>query len=987
LRRRGEFVITVWVVAICGPLHASGESRHFTVPAGEAADTLNLFGSQADRFVYYDPQVVRHQRTRALQGDYAVCDGLRRLLADSGLDFYLSANDTIYVDPRKSPQATPLSTPDQTQGPVLARIPHDIVYVEALALKETGLVHTEPSVQSQEVDISEIKESGSQNAPDLMRPFTFNFGGGVTENTQMFGREAPTNVAFGSGLNFRGLGSRATLVLLNGHRLAPSGSAGTFVDISNIPLSAVQEVQVISDGGSTLLGADAIGGVVNFVVRGDRVQPETRATFGGLGKSSLGEHLFSQSVVWQRDWGGGLLAAEFYDRDALYASQRAQATSDLTPWGGGNFGNPAGNPGTLVTTLPNGTQQYFGIPTGQDGTGLKASQLTAGPILHNLFEDATILPHQQRISVTGTADLKVSDDLSWWADALVNRRRVEAQSAALTAALSIPATNPWYLNPVPGSSVQVLYGFGSDLGPQTLRGRVDSGQFTVGFKHTAIRGWNVTGYVSYAGEYQRDVFGNLVNFTALQPYLDAIQPYLQSSDPITAFDAFGDGSHTNPATLAAIRSQRYAHYSSGLTTVSMTGSGPVLTLPTGKVFLTVGSDYRLQTFSSSLSATDSTPASTFDATRQMTALYGLAIVPLMGPDDSDGHPHRLELSAGVRDERYSDVGNALAPQLGLNFRATPDVSIRAGWAKLFRPPNLSDLSEAANLSMMFSLPDSNSRNGFSNTLVWTGGNRDLRSESAQSLTGGFTVTPAVLPELSVSATYFHTVFDQIIQNVDLPTTVLEDPQYSWLVSRDVTAAQRAQVCSGGQFVGTPAQCLNAPIGALVDVRLRNAATLKTDGIDIASRFVVHTPLGQLKFGVDSTYVLRYAQANTPTSPITSLLSQAHYPIAFRAKATTGWETHSFWSQAVMNYQGGYEDTDSVPNRPISPWSTWDVSAGYQLSDSAPWFSGQIQLIASALNVFNHDPPFLNNTIARLGYDQENGDLMGRRMSIQIQAKW
>jgi iron complex outermembrane recepter protein len=990
--RRCAIALAAIAVAIGGVFRAqpaAAEPRHFAVPAGEAAQTLVLFGHQADRFISYDFSHVQHQLTQGIDGDFEIADALRFMLNGSGLDFHLSDSGSVFVnviEPTADASALAAHPGSNSlkvgEGPRPVQRPLETVYVSYTPEAEEeqakrGAVPTNTSVEAVTLDAKDIEQSGAQNVPDLMRPITFNFGGGATEDTQVLGREAPTNTAYGSGLNLRGLGSRATLVLVDGFRLAPSGSSGLFFDISNIPLSAIQQIQVISDGDSTLLGEDAIGGIVNLQLRGSGTAPETRASFGGFGKSSLGEQLFSQSVVGHWDSGGGLLAAEYYDRDALFASERSQATSDLTPWGGSNFGSPTGNPGTLVTTLPDGTQQFFGIPAGQNGTGLKASQLTAGPLLHDLFQGTTVLPHQQRLSVIGTGDLKLSDDLILWGDALVSRRRVKDDSAGLTAALSIPTTNPWYVNPVPGSSVQVLYGFGPDLGSQTLEGEVYSGQLAGGATYAITSHWNVNGYLSYAGEYQRDIFGNLVNFTALQPYLN-------SSDPSTAFNAFGDGSYTNPTTLAAIRSQRYAHYRSAYYAASLTASGSVLTLPMGDVAVTFGTDYRYQTFASALSPTDSTAASTFAADRHMTALYAQGIVPLMGPDDSKRHPHRLELSAGVRDERYSDVGNALAPQLGLTFWATPSVSVRAGWAKLFRPPDLSDLSEASNVSTIAVLPDTH---GLTNALVWTGGNNDLRPESAQNLTGGFTVSPVSLPDLSVSATYFHTIFDQIIQSIDLPATVLQDPQYSWLVSRDVTAAQRAQVCAEGQFVGTPSDCLNAPVGALVDVRLHNAATLKTDGIDIASRYVIHTPRGQLKLGVDSTYVLRYAEANTPTSPITSYLSTAHYPIAFRAKATTGWETRNFWTQAVMNYQGGYEDTDSVPRRPISPWSTWDVSAGYRLGNVVPEFSDQIQLIASALNVFNRQPPFLNNAVEELGYDEENGDLLGRRVSIQIRVKW
>jgi outer membrane receptor for ferrienterochelin and colicin len=107
---------------------------------------------------------------------------------------------------------------------------------------------------------------------------------------------------------------------------------------------------------------------------------------------------------------------------------------------------------------------------------------------------------------------------------------------------------------------------------------------------------------------------------------------------------------------------------------------------------------RIRTFKSSVGATESTAAVAFSPRRNMTALYAEGIVPLLGADTELRHAHRLELYGGVRDEIYSDVGHAIAPRVGLSYWAIPDVSLRAGWQQLFRPPNLSDMSEISNVS-------------------------------------------------------------------------------------------------------------------------------------------------------------------------------------------------------------------------------------------------------------------------------------------------
>src|SRR5262249_44931937 len=176
-----------------------------------------------------------------------------------------------------------------------------------------------------------------------------------------------------------------------------------------------------------------------------------------------------------------------------------------------------------------------------------------------------------------------------------------------------------------------------------------------------------------------------------------------------------------------------------------------------------------------------------------------------------------------------------------------------------------------------------------------------------------------------------------------------------------SARLRSQVCAGSRFIGVPGDCLTAPVGALIDVRLHNSATLKTDGLDLAGRYELGTRIGRVNLGFESTYILRYAQALAPTAPITNFLSEAHYPPALRARVSSGWERRQFWAATAMNYTGGYEDADSLPHRPVKPWSTWDVALGYQLSESE-FFSAaaRAHIIVAARNVFNSNPPFLNN---------------------------
>jgi outer membrane receptor protein involved in Fe transport len=137
--------------------------------------------------------------------------------------------------------------------------------------------------------------------------------------------------------------------------------------------------------------------------------------------------------------------------------------------------------------------------------------------------------------------------------------------------------------------------------------------------------------------------------------------------------------------------------------------------------------------------------------------------------------------------------------------------------------------------------------------------------------------------------------------------------------------------------------------------------------------------------MDATYILRYAIADTPTSAARSVLNTVHNPIALRARATAGWDGRHWRAFTAVNYQGGYEDTDSLPHRSVSSWTTWDLVLGYRLNGLTAEAGAEIAL--SGQNVFNRDPPFVMNMAERIGYDEENGDLLGRRVSLQLKVRW
>jgi len=166
-------------------------------------------------------------------------------------------------------------------------------------------------------------------------------------------------------------------VLINGRRVAPSGSEAEFVDVQNLPLTAVERIDILPDSASATYGADAAGGGVNFIMR-DRFRGAETIARGGSGtQGDLQEYLFAHT--WGTDWDSGhaLLAFEFYRRGPLPGADRRYAVSDLRPFGGGDFDTVLANPGTLVVPTPTGMWTWA-IPTGQDGRHLATADLVPG---------------------------------------------------------------------------------------------------------------------------------------------------------------------------------------------------------------------------------------------------------------------------------------------------------------------------------------------------------------------------------------------------------------------------------------------------------------------------------------------------------------------------------------------------------------------------------------------------------------------------------
>ncbi|HEV7613311.1 MAG TPA: TonB-dependent receptor [Steroidobacteraceae bacterium] len=406
----GRVAALAWLLAIFGastahPADFPGRTFHFDIPAGALSQALRTFGQTAGEQIIFTEDLVSGVSSEGLKGDFTADAALHRLLGSVGLSAERNAAGVIMIRRQPSARTTtgtaassrvaPLAAaaavsqsgpaPDLTDqrngnsdAQALDRRKKDELLEEVVVTGTHLKDVTDTASPVMVFTRANIDQSGLGSVGAFIQRLPQNFSN-VSESTiaSVAGGIGADNAVNASAVNLHGMGGDATLVLVDGHRVAPGNVDGNFVDVSMIPLSAVERIEILTDGASAIYGSDAVGGVVNIIMRKDFDGLESRARFGTVTDGSSHETQIGQSAG--KNWGTGsaLLTYEFYDRTPLSAADR---------------------PYTSGVPLP-----------------------------------FTLLPEQIRQSVFASIDQSVNDDLSLFADGLYSHRGTHTDATVVGA--------------------------------------------------------------------------------------------------------------------------------------------------------------------------------------------------------------------------------------------------------------------------------------------------------------------------------------------------------------------------------------------------------------------------------------------------------------------------------------------------------------------------------------------------------------------------
>jgi outer membrane receptor protein involved in Fe transport len=976
--------------------------------AGPLDKALFGLGDQARVKIFFSSELVAGKRATALDGRFTVRQALDHLLAGSGLEAQLARPGVIILRPSRTPIST---APRQAADRAVQAEPAAPARLAVTASAPQGVTELSEIVVGSHLrgtkdgpspvlvlDRAAIDEGGYATVADALSAAPQTFGGTVSDDAGATGTDPTnTNVGRSSGVDLRGLGADATLVLINGRRMAGAGIMGDFADVSSIPLAAVSRIEVLLDGASALYGSDAVGGVVNIVMRDRYDGLETRARIGGSTRGDLGQRQLAQTFGTSWSTGSLLLSAEYQKRDLLWGVDRPYtASADLRGLGGTDHRTYFSQPGTVLGIDPAtfSLVPTYAIPAGQDGTHLTAASFLPGQVnLGDWRKSIALLPSQERGSLYAAVSQDLGERVTLTADARYSDRRFTQIGLAPQTILTVTRNNPYYVSPTGSASQYIAYSFMNEVPGLRSTGEVQSRGVSIGAKVRLPGDWRLDAYALHAEELSTNLSTNTLNSVLLNEALGT-----SADNPATAFSAARDG-YFNPFIGSGSNSKAVLDFVlSGwdmrrtvgrLDTASVTADGALWRLPAGAVQLAVGAQLRtehLKTIGTTFTSTASpVPSFTRLGERTVDAVFAEARVPLFS--DSFRRPglERLELSAAVRREHYQGGATSTVPKLGVVWSPVSDWSLKGTYGESFRAPSLGQLTDPQRVTPV------NISVGSTTvlTLLRYGGNPDLKPETARSWTAGLEFAPKDRPDVRVTATLFDTHFDHRIGQpaINNLSTVLTAPDlapFRTFINPITNPADLATVqalllqASAAAASAYPAEAYRA----IAEARYVNTGSFLVRGLDLTGAYGLTIAGQPIRLNGNLSWLMSYKRKITSAAQATELAGTVENPADLRARLSASWTHGSLTSTVSLNHVGDLHTPDGVR---IDSLTTADLAWAYApRAQSGPWRNLVVSLTVQ--NVLDRDPPFYDSRVA-VGYDPANYDPSGRVVALQLTKAW
>lgn len=979
-----------------------GEAVEVQLPPGPLNASLFALAQQTGVQIVFTSELVQGRRAPAVSGRLTADQALARLIAGSDLEAQKAGPKVLVLKARggvfpvaASRPAEPLAATGGDDQTLTQPPPEDPTLLSEIVVGThiRGVKDTASPVIVLSRD--DLDQAGRASVADALSALPQAYTGRGNEGTFTNGADtSATNSSRGTGVNLRGLGTNATLVLVNGRRLAGTGLRGDFADLSSIPMSAVDRIEVLLDGASALYGSDAVGGVVNIVLKSKFDGAETRILAGGATRGGASQWSIGQTIGKTWDSGHLVVSYEHANRDRLRGVDRDFASNaDLRPWGGTDHRRFYGMPGNILRPDAAGVlNPAYAIPAGQNGTGLKPTSFLVGQVnLENQLTVYDILPRQRRDSLYAafTQDLGAKIEAS--GEVRAAQRHFTHRSSASATVITVNATNPYFVSPTGAASERVAYSFLNELGGQRVDGVNNTLGVSLGGLVRLPKDWRLDAYAAYGLEEMVSDTTNLVNSTYLAEAVGS-----SPNSPLTAFNPAVDGyfnpfigTGKNPKSILDFVSQGYLHRKtrSETSSVNLKLDGNLWTVPAGAVGLAVGAQVRREGLKlggvGQLSGFVPTPNTRRDVERSINAVFAELRVPIFGGGLTRPGLRRLELSAAVRREDYGHGVDSTDPKLGLIWSPAQGLTLKGSYGRSFRAPALLELNDPQQIAPTTIL------DGTRQTVVlyMLGGNKDLKPETATSKALTLELAPPSLDAFKASLTWFDTRFTNRIgtPGSDYITQVLVNPEFAPFVTRVAPATSAADRAKVQALIDDPRSLAQGvfPVeayGAIIDARYVNTGSLRVQGLDLQASYRMRLFDDPLVLSSELSWLTHYDRKITPASTAIARAGFVTEPADFRARYAATWTHGGFTTTAAITHVGDFS-ADIGPR--VKAWTTADLNVRYGFK--AGRLAGS-SVSVNVQNLFDQDPPFYDSAFGA-GYDATAASPLGRVITVSLTKTW
>lgn len=634
----------------------------FRIPAGSLEEVLEALATQGGLQILYAPGLVARRQSDGLAGEaLAPAEALVRIIQGSGLAAVPVGEGAYVLQPARTPQRR-IPAARQVAGTSAPLVGMAAVQVTGSHIPRSDIDLVTPSPISV-VTREDIEAGGYDSLLDVLRmqPGVLSHHAVDVAAEGRRGYQQP--FASASGASLYGLGPRATLILVDGRRVANYGlvssDLGGLVDLESIPLDRIERIEILRGGASAIYGADAMAGVVNLILRQRQEGGEFMLAHGVSGRGDASVVRLSGSHGRDTAGGGSVyLGFSWLQRDGLPGDARSWRGLDLGRHGLGDWRfrlGYRGADGELIAPFcaPARTGQVL-------------------PCVLDPPRESLLQPPMDRLTGFARWQRPLSDSLDVHMEVRAGRVVQQLRNAPFYARVTLPPDHP---DALPGA-VWLDYVF-RDTGPIRSRSSNDALDVLAGL--SGVRGeWDWRADLSHTRSKVDNRVEGLVRYTAFEQVL-------ASGDY-----RFGRWDNV-PEVLARIAP---AVRSTGLSSISQAGvgaHGPLFELPGGRVRLALGLelqrdrlDHRPDPLILGNDLALGPQKTAVNSQRDGAATYAELTLPLH---------RRLQVELAARHDWREGYGGRTSPKLGVKWSVFDGLTLRGSQAGGFRAPSLFELRQ------------------------------------------------------------------------------------------------------------------------------------------------------------------------------------------------------------------------------------------------------------------------------------------------------